>query len=311
MGLRLYRVKHGDTPALIAKKYTGNEQRHRELLEANPAFQQAKPGSNRDKGKLVIGWKMLKTDDMLILPEAWPMVGNDTPTIPEVPNPPTVPPPPPPAPVVITNVPKRLPPTLTPASTGDIVRALRKAWPLELKYDPPKPECIAVLTAQWALETGWGRSCVAWNLGNVKSRQGDGSDFTYFKCWEVLDSKTAHALVAQAPPRTGDGAPSVLIDKELPDGKARVTIFPDHEGCRFRAFASLEEGARAYLQKLHTRFGKAWNYVDAGDPSGFAAALKSLGYFTAPLDGPEGYRPALVRIFNQVVKQAATEDVHA
>ena len=298
MPLRLYVVKHGDFPANVAQLYTGDSLRHDELLDANPEF-----AIIDRRGRPT--WRMLKTGDVLTIPTAWPSRVNDTPTVPEIPNPPTVEPPPlpPPAPVVITGAPRRLSPAVTTATVAELSRALVHSWG---EATAPSADGLAVLVAQWALETGWGKSCHAWNLGNVKSVQGDGHDYTFFACWEVLTKAQAASALATATLRADGTGPNVTTGKARNDGKVEVWFYPDHPGCRFRAFDSLEHGAAAYLAKLRSRFARAWPYVEAGDPSGFAAALKSQGYFTAPLDGADGYRPLLVGIYNRVVKQVAS-----
>lgn len=296
-----YTVKRGDYPSSIAKKFTGSEGRHAELLDANPDFRK---GNGR--------WKTLKTGDVLQLPAGW-ADGADRETQPALPEPEpeSAPaycavcehdlcmcaktPEPPPG--------SRFPATKTKETPTAVYAALQRAW-LKLFNDVPSPESLSVLVAHWALETGWGDSCWNWNLGNVKSRPGDGLDHTYYPCWEVLPKAAAFALAKNAGVRAdGKPGPDVVVATEQDDGTAVVWFYPDHNMCRFRAFRSLDAGAEEYLKVLFHRFKRAWASVTTGDPSGFAAALKGMDYFTAPLDGPKGYRTALVSVFNRVAAQ--------
>jgi hypothetical protein len=290
-------VKRGDNPSSIAKKYTGDETRHPELLAANPAF-------DKGDGK----WKMLKSGDILALPEGWARDVEDareTEPGPVDPEPSSEPLPnalvslaPPPG--------ARFAPTHTPESATLVFNALTAAWK-KLFGDEPAKESIAVLVSQWALETGWGKTCWNWNLGNIKAHPTDGLDHTYYPCWEVLTRANAHTVAANPGQRKdGKPGPDVLIASEDEvQGTAVVWFYPDHDGCRFRAFRSLEAGAEEYLKVLFHRYRRAWASVLIGNPSGFAAALKTLEYFTAPLDGPKGYRTALVSIWNRVQTQLA------
>jgi hypothetical protein len=49
----------------------------------------------------------------------------------------------------------------------------------------------------------------------------------------------------------------------------------------FRAYRSLDEGARDYVAVLQTRFPGAMTQAKAGDLGGFAHALKQAHYYTA------------------------------
>ena len=69
-----------------------------------------------------------------------------------------------------------------------------------------------------------------------------------------------------------------------------------HEIGKFRAFASLDDGASDYLQALIQDFARAWKFVIQGDPAGFAHAAKSAGYFT----GSEAtYAAAMKSLFKE------------
>lgn len=128
---------------------------------------------------------------------------------------------------------------------------LTAAW-RALRDETPKRGSILVLMAHSALETGRWRSCRCWNLGNVKSKEGDGRDHTFFRCNEVINGKV-------------------------------VWFDPPHPETRFRAFRSLREGALDHLAFLMgmKRYAAAWAHVLEPDPVAFVHALKAGGYFTA------------------------------
>ena len=50
----------------------------------------------------------------------------------------------------------------------------------------------------------------------------------------------------------------------------------------FRAYQSLDQGAVDYVSLMQTRFSSAMPAAEHGDVNGFASALKSSGYYTAP-----------------------------
>lgn len=135
----------------------------------------------------------------------------------------------------------------TPATVPELADALERAWREELRSEPSRAPLL-VLLAQWHLETGGGKACIAWNLGNAKSVPGDGYDWVEFQTTEVVRGVVVH--LAQ----------------------------------RFRAFASLEEGATDYLRLLVRRFAIAWPAVLAGDAAGFAVALHDAHYYTAHVE---------------------------
>jgi hypothetical protein len=133
----------------------------------------------------------------------------------------------------------------------EVYRALENAW-IALFGAVPRRESLCVLLAQWAFETGHGKHMRWFNLGNEKSRQTPGTNWCFYRCNEIIDGKT-------------------------------VWFDPDHPACCFRAFATLDEGAEAYLTSLsaHRKFKQAWPEVLEGDAAQFVEKLKVAGYFTA------------------------------
>ena len=127
---------------------------------------------------------------------------------------------------------------------------------------------LLVLLSQWSVETGGGRACWNWNLGNKKRIPG--RPFTMLRnTWEILRS-----------PVTG---PHVTSSIDQGDGTWRVTFQPPHPQTHFQAFDSAEAGIFAYVDGMRRRFARAWVTLADG-PEAFAHALKTLRYYTAPAD---------------------------
>lgn len=157
----------------------------------------------------------------------------------------------------------RLEDQLTPVAPAQVCEALHNGWRNQFDTTPHRTSLL-VLLAQWALETGRGRSMHCFNLGNVKSNQQSG-DWCFFRCNEILKGKV-------------------------------VWFEPDDLACCFRAFKTVEDGALDYLQTLHRRFQRAWPAVLAGDPAAFSHLLKLQRYYTA---SEAQYTKTLVSLFNE------------
>lgn len=135
------------------------------------------------------------------------------------------------------------PTTLTVPTHEGWSEAMRLAS-CELLYSALSDDALSVCWAQWALETGRGRSCFNWNLGNRKARRDE--PFMLLRTWEIIDGKR------------------VVLDD------------------RFAAFDSLEAGAADYLAfLLRPQYARAWGAFCAGDAVLAARELKRLGYYTA------------------------------
>lgn len=141
-----------------------------------------------------------------------------------------------------------IPPCRTPTPAVDVYDAIAEAWPAVVGGEPSR-DSILVLLAQWGIETGDGRACWNFNLGNVKRVPGE--PWTWLQnVWEMIGGK-------------------------------KQVFQPPHPQTHFRAFRSLDDGAAAYLAFLHSRFAKSWPAVTDGDPAGFAHLLKLQRYYTA------------------------------
>jgi len=168
-----------------------------------------------------------------------------------------------------------LPDKLTPLTKVDLIEAL---WMGHLAYfgAPPSKECLWIVAAQVILETGL-KYCHNYNLGNVKSKDGDGFDYQFFGCGEEVSLATANAWKAKDP--------SLVKIKRIyqVNGKDRASVWvdPPHWVSRFRAFHTAEEGALDHVALLARRFPYALEAAKRKDIRGYAHALKQAGYYTA------------------------------
>ena len=135
-----------------------------------------------------------------------------------------------------------VPPTRTRLDGTQAADALRAAF-TNVTGQPPSEHTVAILTAQWAHETGNGASMYNYNFGGIKGMGPSGLS------------------VSQ---RTKEGF-----------GATEHTITD-----RFRAYRTAEEGATDYVKLLTQRFPEAIKAAQNGDPAGFVTGLKQRGYFT-------------------------------
>lgn len=188
----------------------------------------------------------------------------------------------------------------TPVTAPAMLAAMTDAWRRYFGGEP-RPESIRLLVAQWAIETGWGRSMVAFNVGNVKAARTDADyDFCYFTTWEIMP-------VAQAEAYVRDNPKTAIITGHTNNGRhARVELHPDDPGCRFKALPTLAAGCFEHLELVHGRFAQSWPAILTGDPAAFAHALKVQGYYTAP---ESDYARAVGQIFTMLSRMTpeATE----
>lgn len=185
----------------------------------------------------------------------------------------------------------------TSVSSQDMFTALGTAWEHYL-HSNPTMEQLCILVAQFAFETGWGSSMFNYNIGNAKSRDGDGRDYTFYECNEILDSTYAQKLSASQP---ANGRVEI---RSSTGNKSAVWFYPEHPFCRFRAFTSLALGAVDYLDLIINHFGdvveekNAWSKVIAADVVGFCHALKLKGYYT---DGENDYTTKVSAIYKTLL----------
>lgn len=130
----------------------------------------------------------------------------------------------------------------TPLTGTQAAAAIADAW-AKSQGAAASPETLAVLTAQWAHETGRGESMLNFNFGGIKGASPEGA---------TIEART----------REGWGADErTIVD-------------------RFRAYESAEAGAADYLDLLARRYPDAIDAAKQGDAAGFVRALKARGYFT-------------------------------
>ncbi|MCB9589019.1 MAG: glucosaminidase domain-containing protein [Polyangiaceae bacterium] len=143
----------------------------------------------------------------------------------------------------------------TPLSGGEASRLLSQAWE-RVHGTPPSAKTLSTLWAQWALETGRGRSMRGYNFGGIKG--------------------------------TAPGGGSAVLKTHEGYGDHRVAI-----QSRFRTYATPEAGAADYVRTLSERYPEATKAAASGDVHGFVAGLRKRGYFTAD---PNDYSRAIERL---------------
>ena len=197
------------------------------------------------------------------------------------------------------------PDKLTPLPEDEYILSAAKAWKRFYGRGPQVPQLSCCL-AQMILEVGrkmsasgsyvWGAYSHNYNMGNIKSRDGDGQDFQFYACGEEISLKEAQRLQKETPGL-------IQIKKAYgPDSsqRARVWILPKHSWTRFRAYSTPEEGLVGYMRFLvmeRTRYIKAWTEgVMKGDPVKFSMELHKAGYYTAD---PLRYTKTVVKLFEE------------
>lgn len=189
--------------------------------------------------------------------------------------------------------------TRTTPTPSQVVQMLRTSWP-ELTESGAR-----TLAAQWAGETGWGKHCYNWNLGNVKAGPHD-SHMYLVGVWEVSSTGAAqnavknsagfaHIASAQEIRKHGWGAPRA--------GHSIPVFYPPHPQCRFRAYSNLQQGAQRWVQRYQGIARRKTDFltaVNAGDVPGTAHALKQVHYYTAD---ESAYANAMARAKAQIDRQ--------
>lgn len=192
-----------------------------------------------------------------------------------------------------------LPATTTHVQPVDMLRAMRAAWQVALGAPGPQ-KAICTLVAQWALETGGGRACEAFNLGNFKAMPTGAFDYCFFSTTERVSLALAHAQIAV------HGAALCSCDDVVDaSGLATLVVHPPHPWSCFRAYPTLEAGCADYLHSMYTRFAGAWHAVYAGDPEAFGRALGMLGYYTSDR---EAYAAGCLRWFRVLMAEPWAAD---
>lgn len=167
-------------------------------------------------------------------------------------------------------------------SIQDFVRSLIVAWKTIYGNLPQKKQ-LAIIYAQWSIETGQGKFCWNNNIGNVKYVPGkESSDNIQYmmlsNVWEILNGK-------------------------------KVFFQPPHQATWFRSFVTLDDGVSFHLNFLrNSRYKKAWAAVEAGSPLDFVHLLKVANYYTA---SEADYAKAVALYFNKFMKEDTFEKIIA
>ena len=175
---------------------------------------------------------------------------------------------------------------LTEVSVEGVAAAFVDAcWRVNMR---PTHDLIIIMLAHSALETGHWKVMRNYNFGNVKATGGwivGGGDFCFYEASENFNPKLAASLLAARHRRTGAEGWDVEKRAERKDGRWAMWFFPSHIQARFRSFATLADGASAYIAKLLGRYADAIGWAQAGNVERYVATLHQFGYFTAGLAG--------------------------
>lgn len=166
----------------------------------------------------------------------------------------------------------------------DMIKGFVEGWKKQFGEFPQK-KSIAIIYAQWAIETGQGKSCWNNNIGNVKyspSKISSNDDHIKYmmlsNVWEIINGK-------------------------------KIIYNPPHKATWFRSFDSLSDGVAFHLDVLkNKRYKSAWSAIEMGSPVDFAHLLKVANYYTAP---ESDYVRAIALYFNKFMKDDTFEKVIA
>jgi hypothetical protein len=164
----------------------------------------------------------------------------------------------------------------------DVIAMLRSGWS-ELNEQGAR-----TLTVQFLHETGGAKYCFNWNLGNIKAKSANVLHMYLRNTWEGFSAHGAKVSVANS-----DGLAHIPTAEEVKakgwriPGKTVVVFQPSHPWARFRAFPSLAEGAKGWMNH-HKLVGATYSGYVAAATAGKCALnahfLKVDHYYT----GDEG-----------------------
>ena len=180
---------------------------------------------------------------------------------------------------------------MTPLSVDDLLVGFWYGFCHLMGGPPDNLAALELVTAHVKTETGL-RHCHNFAIGNRKSADGDGLDYQYYACNEILDTPHAEKLSAADPKH-------VVITERRSGGKCVVWFYPKHRGCRFAAFESLAEACMHHLSFLMRR-DKVWSALVHADPVKYCSELESVRYYTAD---KEDYTKTVVDCFCDVQRR--------
>jgi hypothetical protein len=194
---------------------------------------------------------------------------------------------------------KWVPAVRTPATPADVSRAYAAA--LSNYVGKHRPEAVAVLHAQGALETGRFAACWGHNAGNIKAGKQYAGQYCTIKLNEILVRNGKRVTVWFSPlgELTSKNG-TVVAGTESADP-------PGHAQTRMRSYDTLADGITDKIRFLTgTRWRPSLERALAGDPSGYVETVRAAGYFTADL---APYSRAVVSLFKQYLPLARAQAV--
>ena len=156
----------------------------------------------------------------------------------------------------------------------EVLRAIARVL-TDVEGREPAPITVAIHGAQSAGESGRWKSCHWFNLDNTKAGLTWEGHYTCYKCNEQVAPKDWRFFLPEGELVGGFGTALRHPPLPVPDG---------HPQTRFRAFQSLEEGAREHVLFEKRRYPEAYQAASYGDVRGFVLGLKSRGFFTADFE---------------------------
>jgi hypothetical protein len=187
-----------------------------------------------------------------------------------------------------TQNPKEVGACTTTPTPRDVVAILKEKW-LQLSDAGAR-----TLAAQFMGETGNGRFCFNWNLGNEKATPAEPHYFLR-DVWEVESPARAARHVADSNGLARLSTPEETRTRgwSCPAGKEVVVYEPPHAETRFRAYDALGDGAQKWIaryQRTATHDPTFLPALNAGDTAAVAHALKRAGYYS---DGETHYAASM------------------
>jgi hypothetical protein len=169
-----------------------------------------------------------------------------------------------------------LPPVKTIVTAAEAVEGFREACKTLWKTD--KPETIATLAAQSALESGRWHAMWNGNPSNIKHELSRVGSYTCIVLNEVL-SRNGKRVLVWFDPVLGElvkkGGPARYVD-------ALHALPPGHPQTRMRAYATFADGVADKLRfLLRSRYTACRVAALLGDPSLYAMRCGEAGYYTA------------------------------
>ncbi len=187
----------------------------------------------------------------------------------------------------------------TPIEAFDAIAGFRQAC-LRL-WSTGRPETIATLMAQSALETGRWTSMFNYNPSNVKAGANYRGLYTCFPLINEVELRDGvrrtiwYSDRAELVSKNGPPAPHKPV-YDVPEGQPMS---------RFRAFPSFTDGVVDKLAFLaRDNYKAAREAAFSGDPGAYVRACKAAGYFTADL---APYERAVASLFATYLPLARNE----